>query len=318
MKYIFESNFANDIDSYIRLRTSLGNMEDTFARRLKSFDSHCIQYYPDDHILTQEICESWCTLRENEKPATLQLRTRILRDFSKYLRSLGREVYVIPDGYIGKPARYLPYIYTDDELSTFFESADSIKPHKLSPLREYIIPVLFRMLYCCGLRPQEIPLLAVSDVNLDNGMIRITDSKRHKDRFVVMSQDLQTLCKEYSCHMEYLIPGRKYFFQFKPDSCCSVRWVQAQFYRCWRNIGKEFSNDHHPRVYDFRHNFATRVIRSWMNEGLDVMSKLPYLSSYMGHESIEYTAYYIHLVPDHLTDSGKTNWDTGIEVPSYE
>jgi integrase len=55
-----------------------------------------------------------------------------------------------------------------------------------------------------------------------------------------------------------------------------------------------------------------------MLEGEDVMCRLPYLSSYMGHASIEYTAYYIHLIPEHLSESGKAVWNSGIEVPSYE
>ena len=41
-------------------------------------------------------------------------------------------------------------------------------------------------------------------------------------------------------------------------------------------------------------------------------------SAYMGHDSLDYTAYYIHLVPDHLMASGLTGWECGLEVPEYE
>ncbi len=318
MRYTFASHFADDINAYIQLRKSLGNKEETFARRLHSFDRFCALHFPNDFILSREICEGWCTLQETENLATLRLRTGILRDFAKYLVSVQKKAYVIPDGYTGRPPRYFPYLYTDEELSSFFESADSIGPHKLSPCREYVVPVLFRMLYCCGLRPQEIPPLTVDDVNLETGIILVRVSKRHKDRIVPMSSDLMELCRDYDRRMDAILPGRTYFFQCRPETSCSVRWIQAQFYKCWKRAGKEFRKDHHPRVYDFRHNHATHVIRKWMNEGLDVMSLMPYLSSYMGHESIEYTAYYIHLVPEHLSESGKTRWETGIEVPSYE
>ena len=318
MRYTFVSLFADDITAYIQFRKSMGNQEETFARRLHSFDSFCALHFPNAFILSREICESWCTLQEDESLATLRLRTGILRDFAKYLSSLHKEAYIIPDGYTGRPQQYFPYLYTDWEISAFFESADSIGPHKLSPYREYIVPVLFRMLYCCGLRPQEIPPLTVADVNLENGIIIVRDSKRHKDRNVPMSSDLLDLCRKYHFCMEAAFPGRTYFFQYKPGRKCTIKWIQAQFHRCWKLIGKEFSKEHHPRVYDFRHNHATRVIRRWMDEGRDVMNLLPYLSSYLGHESIEYTAYYIHLVPEHLSNSGKASWETGIEVPSYE
>ena len=318
MKYTFTGPFADDIRAYIQLRKSLGNKEETFSRRLHSFDEYCLLYFPGDTILSREICEGWCTLRENESLATLRLRTGMLRDFAKYLRSLGREAYVIPDGYTGRPKKYFPYLYTDEELASFFESADSINPHKLSPCREYVVPVLFRVLYCCGLRPQEVPPLTLDDVNLENGTIMIRDSKRRRDRVVPVSPDLLGLCRDYNRHMEAIFPGREYFFQCRPGKTCSVQWIQKQFHTCWKRTGREFSRKHRPRVYDFRHNFATHVIRKWMDEGRDTMNLLPYLSSYMGHESIEYTAYYIHLVPEHLSGSGKTGWETGIGVPPYE
>ena len=69
--------------------------------------------------------------------------------------------------------------------------------------------------------------------------------------------------------------------------------------------------------YDFR-NFATHVIRKWIAEGKNVSAMLPYLSTYMGHSSLSATAYYIHLVPEHLTETGLTAWGGMPEVPAYE
>lgn len=45
---------------------------------------------------------------------------------------------------------------------------------------------------------------------------------------------------------------------------------------------------------------------------------LPVLSGYMGHTSLEDTAYYIHLVPEHLTNTGLISWNCIPEVPAYE
>ena len=36
----------------------------------------------------------------------------------------------------------------------------------------------------------------------------------------------------------------------------------------------------------------------WLKEGKDVNSMLPYLMRYMGHQDIESTLYYFHLVPE--------------------
>lgn len=318
MKYEFNSTFANDIISYVNLRCSLGNAEDTYARRLNSFDKFCTKVFPTERHLTQEIAEQWCTLSPTEKPSTLQLRTNILRGFAKYLISIGKTAYIIPCGFSGRRDSFIPYLYTDKELVDFFEAADTLPPHKLSPYREYVIPIIFRVLYCCGLRPQEVRNLKKDEVNLAVGTLYISDTKRNKDRIVAMTKDLLKLCIQYNELINQMIPHRVYFFENPHGGMYSAAWVQQQFFKCWRYAGISFVKEHHPRIYDWRHNFATRKIIQWMYDGEDIMNLLPYLSSYLGHESIEYTAYYIHLVPEHLKSSHLTEWNCSLEVPDYE
>jgi len=45
----------------------------------------------------------------------------------------------------------------------------------------------------------------------------------------------------------------------------------------------------------------------WMHEERDINSMLPYLSEYMGHSSLEDTAYYIHLLPEQIPTSKFTD-----------
>ena len=203
-------------------------------------------------------------------------------------------------------------------MSSFFTEADHLSHHPLSPYREYVIPVMFRVLYCCGLRPQEVRHLKLSDVNLEDSTFYIEDSKRKKDRIVAISPELIELCRKYNCLIQTFLPGRKYFFQNPNGGPYRSACIQQFFYKCWKAAGVSFLQGRKPRVYDWRHNFATRVIFRWMNEKKDVMNLLPYLSTYMGHSSLEYTAYYIHLVPEHLKSLNLTDWVCSQEVPDYE
>ena len=318
MSYTFQSSFVTDMEAYLQLRVSLGSQKDTFARRLHAFDTYCCSHHPKETILTQEMAEGWCTLQPNEKVVTLGMRTRILRTFAKYLKSIGKEAYVIPDGFVGKSEPFLPYLYTEDQLKTFFAAADTLPPHKLSPLREYVIPVLFRVLYCCGLRPQEVRHLQVSNVDFTEGTLTLVNSKRNKDRIVAMSTDLTALCQRYDDKIRRLLPSRTYFFENPSGGKFSAKWIQVQFWKCWKQAGISFDKQYHPRIFDWRHNFATNKIMQWIRDGRNVTNLLPYLSSYMGHESIEYTAYYIHLVPEHLKSLECTDWACTAQVPSYE
>ena len=48
---------------------------------------------------------------------------------------------------------------------------------------------------------------------------------------------------------------------------------------------------------------------NWLDQGLDVMTMLPYLSTYMGHKKFTYTFYYIHLLPERLFTSKNIDWN---------
>jgi integrase len=64
----------------------------------------------------------------------------------------------------------------------------------------------------------------------------------------------------------------------------------------------------HIRFHDLRHVFATTALTRWIESGANIKSKLGYLRAYMGHESINETLYYVHLLPETLLLDGK--WDT--------
>jgi integrase len=47
----------------------------------------------------------------------------------------------------------------------------------------------------------------------------------------------------------------------------------------------------------------------WIDNKREVMELLPYLSVYMGHEDINNTLYYVHLLPERLKASAGINWE---------
>lgn len=48
----------------------------------------------------------------------------------------------------------------------------------------------------------------------------------------------------------------------------------------------------------FRHNYASRVLLLWLEEGKDLNAWLTYLSAYMGHDNLRAIFYYINLLPE--------------------
>ena len=48
-----------------------------------------------------------------------------------------------------------------------------------------------------------------------------------------------------------------------------------------------------PRLHDLRHSFATHRLYKWYQDGRDPLSRLPWLTTYMGHVNIENTQVYL-------------------------
>lgn len=308
MKNSFKSCFAQQMEDFIQYKKAMGYSRSSYEKFLAIFDRFCLQDFPEEGSLTQQLVMQWVRLRPNETANGVKRRMVAIRKFGKYLTAIGHEAYVLPPEMIGQFKPFFPYLFSDQELTAFFAAADSMPPHKLSPYREFVVPVLFRLLYCCGLRPQEVRLIRCTDINLETGSIYISDTKVHKDRIVVMSPDLQSLCRKYDARMGTIQKNRECFFSSPKGIAFSVLWVQLQSRQCWKRAGIKFKGATTPRVYDFRHNYATRILMKWLDEGRDLYTWLPYLSVYMGHAQFSHTAYYIHLLPEKLVKTSAIEW----------
>lgn len=308
MKYFFSSHFAMHMDDFIRFKEALGYSKNSYAKFLVHFDRFCRSTFPKETALTKELLMRWARLHPNENANGLKRRMVALREFGKYLNAIEIEAYVIPSEMIGAFKPFFPYLYSDEELYAFFAAADAMTSHKLSPYRQYVVPVIFRLLYCCGLRPNEVRLIQCSDIDLETGRIHIRDTKIHKERTVAMSPDMLSLCRKYDTGMRSIQKNRDYFFPHPDGTAYSASWVQDQFWKCWKNAGILQFRETTPRVYDFRHNYATRILMKWVEEGRDLYTWLPYLSTYMGHSAFSSTAYYIHLLPERLMKTSAIDW----------
>ena len=304
----FESLFSKQMEAMIMFREALGYSRGSYYQFLLNFDRFCKKHFPNQSILTEELVMEWGRKRVGENANGVKRRLIAIRQFSKYLNSIGVNAYIVPVEMIGRYESFQPYIFTDTELKIFFQSTDRFPVHKLFPLRELIVPVFFRLLYCCGLRPNEARELKYFNINLKTGIIYITETKAHKDRTIVIAQDLLKLCCRYDILINSICSNRQYFFQRPDGNPYTVGWIQDQFWKCWKIAEITEFHGTRPRVYDFRHNYATRILQKWLNEGKDLYIYLPYLSTYMGHSDFTQTAYYIHLLPEQLKRTATIDW----------
>lgn len=298
MNDVFSSNFKKDIENFIEQKHATGFLYVASQHSLKEFDRFCQTHYPKETQLTREVAMHWAERRPDEHLKTLSSRISPIRQLAKYLNRIGCEAYLIPPGIPGKIKRYVPHIFTKEELQVFFTAADHCTYRAVSPVRHLVVPVIFRVLYCCGLRSSEAIGLKVSDVNFDTGKIIIRQSKGNKDRTVMLSQDVLNLCRIYHERINSIFRERIYFFpNHRGDKYCRG-FLNFTFHELWDPTNLSCICGNPPRVHDFRHSFSVKRLNLWVEEGKDVQAYLPYLSMYLGHASLVETDYYLHLVPE--------------------
>ena len=218
---------------------------------------------------------------------------------------------MIPISMTSKGPRYVPHIFNEAEIKAFFHGADSFRPHEKAPARHLVIPVFYRLLYCCGLRPAEARLLKKENVDLVRGAVYVVESKGHKDRVVAVADDLLP-DYEKLFHPDFRnLPGQRLLFfrdtmgrgrirSVGQKKCFGDASVWPELLRL-RDLNLGFT------ISDIL--FATECICRWMREGRDIDAMLPFLSAYMGHARYEDTLYYVHMVPDFYERVGTVRTD---------
>ena len=312
MERVFASNFKHHIEGLIEHKHALGYPYLTSERVLFNFDRFCCNNFQKETNLSQEIVFKWTELRDNEQQNGRRRRVSLIRELAKYISLLGEQAYIMPADFIGKEKRYTPHIFSEQELAIFFTATDCFEYDYRCPARHFVIPVIFRVIYCCGLRPGEALRLKTKDVNLDNGKLQIVESKGHKDRYVLLSDDVLNLCRKYHKKTQYIYPDSEYFFPNNKGKPYSTSYLDELFWRCWNIAGISSFNGSSPRPYNFRHTFTTNCMNKWIKEGKDLNAWLPYLSAYLGHEHYDDTLYYYHLVPEFFPQMAQMN----IEIPT--
>ncbi len=296
---LYISLFKDYIRNYLTLKRAIGYKFNAEAENLKLFDRFVLEKYPKAHALTKEIAFAWCSKRTYEKRANQRSRISILREFGKYLNSIDIEAYIIPKRYFPTEKKYIPHIYTICELKKLFSQIDKCKILSTRPYRHQIIPLIFRMLYMCGLRASEARLLRVGDVDLKDGILTIRQSKNNNSRLVPMSNSLTKYCQNFSKKVHSCSISEDYYFPFKDGKPITLRNLYRNFrIFLWRAKIPHGGRGRGPRLHDLRHTYAVHCLKKWVEQEKDLTVYLPVLKSYMGHHSFSETAYYLHLTAD--------------------
>lgn len=319
--YTFSSSIAPMIEGHITERRASGFMYNSAADVLKEFDTFCIENGFHEDTVTKEMADAWSIQRVSEGINSRNIRVSILRQLSKYILSLGLEAYMPPNTQSGEIK--VSHVFSEKERLEFFAALDSLKtrPGKYGGMILEECKVIFRMYYCCGLRLSEPLELKWENVDIDEGWIKIIQSKGYKDRILWLPDDMLSLLKKYRETISRYLPVTVYVFPgVKEGKHINDVTVRDYFLKALSQTScASIANP--PTIKSFRHTYVVDRLNSWMLAGENINEKLPYLCKFLGHSSIHESLYYYHQVEEGMKimrEKDKTSKIVIPEVIPYE
>lgn len=294
----FLGEFNDLLHDFIEYKRALGYKYTSISENLRRFSVFTLNYKIENKMLSKELVQDWTEKRKSESVKTWEHRASDLRQFALYLQDLGYDAYIPNKKQKVRRIEYIPYIFTHEEIENFFHVCDRIRPHVLSN-KHYVLPVLFRLLYCCGLRISEAINLKVKDVDLDSGIIMIRQSKFNKDRLIPMAQSLTDILRVYHAKINITSGPDDYFFLHKDRTILTHDNIYKKFREIlWKAGISHGGKGKGPRLHDFRHCFCVHALNKMVNLGIDLYCALPILSTYVGHSSVGATQRYVRLTAE--------------------
>jgi integrase len=299
--YEFHGALASICQAFIGEKRGLGYCYNTESKLLSQFSHFTLNYNLPLNTLTEDVVNAWIARRPANSESTNASRFSIVKQLAEYMIRIGLSAYLPPCETRYRRRGYVPYIFTHDEIRLFFNAVDSMQPthHSTAPRRHLIMPVLFRLLYCCGLRVSEAIQLRGDDVDLQLGILTIRGSKFGKSRYVPMSGEVTTVCADYAKTRLIGEGDYDWFFSAPDGGCYSTSGIYNTFREMlWKVDISHGGKGNGPRVHDFRHTFAVHCLQKWASSGVDLTTKLHLLRDYLGHDDLSSTEQYLRMTAE--------------------
>lgn len=312
------------MEQYLAERHALGFGAKTDEGCIRRFLQDYVD--PDDGVVefTKDYVLQHIGNRLNQKANTVLRDASAINGFLDFVNRKGFKAYKIPPRSLPKETRnFKAYIFTDNEIERMLEAADHVPYKNGNPLRQHQLPVMFRILFNCGLRSSELLRLRLCDVDLLENVFTISDTKFHKNRFVPFSGLVADALERYleavppQAANALLFPSPR---PYNNNEAYSRSWLRAQFHLLLRLAKIPYGGPGRgPRPHDTRHTFAVHCLNNWVLSGEDLTSALPVLSRYLGHNGLRGTQNYLQLTAQMYPDIiAKLETQFGDLIPQME
>jgi len=230
---------------------------------------------------------AYLALAESKSVRTIARRLSSLRRLYEYLLRED-QIKHNPVSTVDAPrlGRSLPKTLTESEVEALLDAPDI---EQVTGVRD---KTMLELLYATGLRVSELVGLTVQQINLRQGVVRVT-GKGNKERLVPMGEEANQWLDRYLSSARSEILNHALSDALFPSNrgramTRQTFWYMVKRYTVVAGIKKTLS----PHV--LRHAFATHLI----NHGAD----LRVVQMLLGHSDISTTQIYTHVARERLKD----------------
>lgn len=287
------------LEQYLTLRRSLGFKLSSQETRLRNF----VRYVEarGDQRITAKTAVDWAGHQCG--PATWSSRLSTVRAFARHVQVVDPQTEIPPSHIFPQQRRPRPFIYTDEQVADLLKAMLNLHPGSFrGPTYHYF----FGLLASTGLRFSEAARLLREDADLDAGMLAIRETKFGKTRIVPMHLSTTLALQRYASMRDDHPVRRasKYFFTGDLGRALIHANPHFSFILWTRQAGLRQPEERNgPRIHDLRHTFAVQTLLSWYRAGEDIERRLPELSTYLGHNHVSATYWYLTAHPELLDEA---------------
>jgi len=303
---------AAHIRSYIDLHQAMGKDYRSHQTALQNLDRFLqAQAIASPQAVTSALIEHWQSTLTCSAHIRIR-RVRFVHHFFEYLRSLTVVMHNPVPRLLTSPQRmprstFKPYIFTQEQLAAMIAAARQLPDNHVCRYRAPLCATMLTLLQALGLRHGEVRRLRLCDVQLDRQTLFIAQTKFHKSRYVPFGP------KVGRCLQGYLEVRHTLLRPVRDDDPLFVtKWRKPIGYRMLRDVFRDILStlgvtglpgQGVPRIHDLRHSFAVNRLLRWYREGSDVQSRLPLLSTFLGHAHPRSTEIYLTITADLLREA---------------
>jgi integrase len=168
------------------------------------------------------------------------------------------------------------------------------------PRRPFTYATLFGLLACTGMRLGEALRLTTADFDAVSATLRVPRAKFSPQRLLPLHPSTVAALRRYIVERNRHPAFSDRLFLGRGGRPLCQRTVHGVFRALTVDFTATGARDR-PRVHDFRHTFATRLIAKWTRQQMPIGHHLLLLCRYLGHRSFTETFWYVSADPRTLS-----------------